>query len=200
MFVDTIPLIWCPSCFYAMMISGASPESETSDATAGGYPLSRSIQTRLVTPKGLSFTVERNVTKRHAHPNAVRRRWAGRSSPMSNSTLTHSRPPSPRLNHHVQLNSASPFLDLVTFMLSLQITRYQSACSAMSTVSFHVQGSAEEPYNVTFQKRSDTNLSAYCTCPAGKNGQYCKHRINIMAGSTTGIVSGNQQDVEEVLI
>jgi len=62
---------------------------------------------------------------------------------------------------------------------------------------FFVQGSAAEPYRVTFKKESN-NLNAYCTCPAGQNGMYCKHRFNILKGNTKGIVSDNQSDVAEV--
>lgn len=62
---------------------------------------------------------------------------------------------------------------------------------------FLVQGSAKEPYKVTFQKDGN-NLSAYCTCPAGDNGQYCKHRFNILGGITDGVVSANEPDVEVV--
>ena len=68
----------------------------------------------------------------------------------------------------------------------------------MQEISFEVQGSADEPYDVLFIKRTDTNLSAYCSCPAGENGLYCKHRFNILAGLTKGIVSGNLEDVEVV--
>jgi len=64
----------------------------------------------------------------------------------------------------------------------------------MEKIYFLVQGSAEEPYKVTFQKSGNT-LSAYCTCPAGENGQYCKHRFRILGGSAEGIVSGNSDDV-----
>ncbi len=65
----------------------------------------------------------------------------------------------------------------------------------MDELRFLVQGSAEVPYRVTFQK-SGHNLSAYCTCPAGDNGQYCKHRFNILGGYTDGIVSGNETEVK----
>lgn len=68
----------------------------------------------------------------------------------------------------------------------------------MQEITFKVQGSAAEPYGVVFVKRSDTNLSAYCSCPAGKNGQYCKHRFNILDGATKGIVSDNLDDVKVV--
>lgn len=63
-------------------------------------------------------------------------------------------------------------------------------------ISFKIQGSAAEPYTVTFEKRSPTGLSAYCTCPAGENGLYCKHRFNILDGETKGVVSGNRDDVK----
>ena len=65
----------------------------------------------------------------------------------------------------------------------------------MQEISFQVQGSAPEPYDVGFVKRSDTNLSAYCSCPAGENGKYCKHRFNILDGITKGIVSNNSEAV-----
>ena len=63
----------------------------------------------------------------------------------------------------------------------------------MEDICFLVQGSAEEPYKVTF-KKNGSNLSAYCTCPAGENGQCCKHRFRILAGSNEGIVSGNKDE------
>jgi len=67
----------------------------------------------------------------------------------------------------------------------------------MKEFIFFVQGSAKEPYKVTFRKTGD-NLSAYCTCPAGDNGQYCKHRFNILGGITAGIVTSTERGVEEV--
>jgi len=67
----------------------------------------------------------------------------------------------------------------------------------MEDIYFLVQGSAEEPYKVTFQKEG-VNLSAYCTCPAGENGQCCKHRIRILDGSEEGIISENVSDVKIV--
>jgi uncharacterized Zn finger protein len=67
----------------------------------------------------------------------------------------------------------------------------------MEKLQFLVQGSAEKPYEVTFQRDSN-NLSAYCSCPAGENRQYCKHRVNILSGIKDGIVSNNKPDVEIV--
>jgi len=68
----------------------------------------------------------------------------------------------------------------------------------MQEISFEVQGSASNPYGVVFVKRTEINLSAYCSCPAGENGQYCKHRFNILDGVTKGIVSDNLDDVKIV--
>jgi len=65
----------------------------------------------------------------------------------------------------------------------------------MTEIRFQVQGSAAEPYVVTFINRGNGNLSAHCTCPAGENGQYCKHRIAILNGDTAAIVSGNEHEV-----
>lgn len=65
------------------------------------------------------------------------------------------------------------------------------------TAVFLVQGSAAVPYQVTFTKQGN-NLNAFCTCPAGMNGQYCKHRFAIMSGETQGVVSDNGAEVAKV--
>jgi len=44
---------------------------------------------------------------------------------------------------------------------------YQYKGDKKNEIMFHVKGSAKEPYEVIFVKRSDNNLSAYCDCPAG---------------------------------
>jgi len=69
----------------------------------------------------------------------------------------------------------------------------------MSEIRFQVQGSADSPYDVTFVNRGNGNLSAYCTCPAGENGQYCKHRFAILNGEIKAIVSGNEHEVSLVV-
>ena len=68
----------------------------------------------------------------------------------------------------------------------------------MDTIRFRVQGSASLPYEVTFRKEG-ANLSAFCTCPAGENGQYCKHRFRILEGRTEGIVGGSAEEVRTVV-
>jgi hypothetical protein len=64
-------------------------------------------------------------------------------------------------------------------------------------LSFRVKGSAPEPYEVTFT-RSGNNLTTTCTCPAGKNGQYCKHRFGLMEGDLSALVSTNTGDIPKL--
>ena len=63
---------------------------------------------------------------------------------------------------------------------------------------FLVQGSAKEPYKVTFRMRTN-GMSASCTCPAGENGQLCKHRLNLLGGMVDGLIGENSQDIETVV-
>ena len=67
----------------------------------------------------------------------------------------------------------------------------------MEEREFLVAGSAPDPYRVTFML-DGTNLSAYCTCPAGLHGQHCKHRFRILRGELIGVVSDNGDQVAEV--
>ena len=61
-----------------------------------------------------------------------------------------------------------------------------------------VKGSAQDPYEVELIGLSETNLSAHCTCPAGMNWRYCKHRFGIIEGSTKGTVGDNLDDAAVV--
>ena len=67
----------------------------------------------------------------------------------------------------------------------------------MKELNFLVKGSAADPYEVSFVI-DGKNLSAFCTCPAGNNGQYCKHRFGILRGETKGVVSDNATDASVV--
>ena len=71
------------------------------------------------------------------------------------------------------------------------------AYTPMETITFSVQGSAEAPYEVEF-RRDGANLTAYCTCPAGAVGQYCKHRLRILQGDNEGVVGGREEEVQVV--
>jgi len=65
----------------------------------------------------------------------------------------------------------------------------------MEEIIFFVQGSSPEPYKVVFIRRSNINISAYCSCPAGENGLYCKHRLEILDGNKMNVVSPNSEEV-----
>jgi hypothetical protein len=67
----------------------------------------------------------------------------------------------------------------------------------MQKITFKVQGSETEPYDVTFIK-DDSNLFCTCTCKAGKNNTHCKHRIRILQGNPEAIIGENQNDVNIV--
>ena len=55
-------------------------------------------------------------------------------------------------------------------------------------IEFLVQGSAAEPYRVSFWRVGD-NVKSSCTCQAGKNGLACKHRLSLLDGDVTNLVS-----------
>ena len=60
----------------------------------------------------------------------------------------------------------------------------------MESISLQVKGSSSEPYNIQFVFLNSV-LSASCDCGAGKQGTYCKHRIDILKGDTSSVISDN---------
>ena len=68
----------------------------------------------------------------------------------------------------------------------------------MEEINFLVKGSSPEPYELTFVKDGDS-LTAICTCPAGTYGNFCKHRISILDGDISAIVSDNAELAKTVL-
>jgi uncharacterized Zn finger protein len=66
----------------------------------------------------------------------------------------------------------------------------------MEQLVFHVQGSSPEPYKVVFTRRINTNLTAHCSCPAGENGLYCKHRLEIIDGNKKAVLNPNLDDIK----
>ncbi len=63
---------------------------------------------------------------------------------------------------------------------------------------FFVKGSADDPYRVVIEKNGD-DLNAFCTCPAGENGQACKHRLRILSGNDEGVVGGDVNRIATVV-
>lgn len=64
-------------------------------------------------------------------------------------------------------------------------------------LEFVIEGSRGDQYQVTFEKEGET-LHAFCTCQAGENGLYCKHRFGLMDGSPARLLSDNAGDVERL--
>ncbi|MDE1901492.1 MAG: SWIM zinc finger family protein [Alphaproteobacteria bacterium] len=64
-------------------------------------------------------------------------------------------------------------------------------------IEFSIQGREPKPYLVIFERKGN-HLNAMCSCPAGKNGQYCKHRLGLLAGDVTNLVSNNASDVSKL--
>lgn len=64
----------------------------------------------------------------------------------------------------------------------------------MEQLSFLVAGSAPEPYEVTFI-RTSAGMKATCTCLAAAAGTHCKHRVDILLGTSKSISSGNAHDM-----
>ncbi|WP_354004503.1 SWIM zinc finger family protein [Burkholderia ambifaria] len=67
----------------------------------------------------------------------------------------------------------------------------------MEKIEFLVRGSATSPYRLNFE-RHGIQVVAFCSCAAGENGTYCKHRVLILTGTDPGIVSGNVDQIESV--
>lgn len=66
----------------------------------------------------------------------------------------------------------------------------------MDKYRFLVRGSTGQ-YEVTFTREGD-QLTTKCTCQAGEYGLHCKHRIAIIMGDTSNILSGNENQVKEI--
>ena len=67
----------------------------------------------------------------------------------------------------------------------------------MERIEFLVEGSSGNEYKVVFE--IDEGVAhAYCDCQAGQNGLYCKHRIEILGGDVSYLVSNNGDDVERL--
>lgn len=67
----------------------------------------------------------------------------------------------------------------------------------MAELRFQVQGSSSEPYLVIVSA-SPGRLIARCTCAAALSGTHCKHRLEILLGTSTAILSGNAHEMAQV--
>ncbi|MAC81476.1 MAG: hypothetical protein CML66_25835 [Rhodobacteraceae bacterium] len=57
--------------------------------------------------------------------------------------------------------------------------------------------SSGEIYGISFVRAGD-NLICKCSCPAGKNGQVCKHRLNILQGNIDDVTGGQIERIDLV--
>lgn len=67
----------------------------------------------------------------------------------------------------------------------------------MDRLIFSVSGSSGARYQVTFQK-SENKVHAFCTCQAGQNGTYCKHRFSLLNGEYDRIISDNVSTLHQL--
>ncbi len=65
---------------------------------------------------------------------------------------------------------------------------------------YFVDGSRGDEYVVTIT-RSGSVVNALCTCAAGQNGSFCRHRVGILTGDMGGVIphDDNKDDLATLL-
>ncbi|HWR37844.1 MAG TPA: hypothetical protein VN622_18435 [Clostridia bacterium] len=66
------------------------------------------------------------------------------------------------------------------------------------TFSFTARGIAGNPHRVTF-RIDECNLTGACSCADGTTGELCEHKLRILTGDPSQIVSGNESQVHDLL-
>ena len=64
----------------------------------------------------------------------------------------------------------------------------------MERAEFLVAGSQGDEYTVIFEVSGALPMRLW-TCPAGSNGQFCKHRMRLMGGEISQLRNGTTADV-----
>lgn len=67
----------------------------------------------------------------------------------------------------------------------------------MERLEFVVLGSQGDEYRITFE-RNEMNLNVFCTCAAGENRLYCKHRFALMNGEYERVIVGDEVKLARV--
>ena len=62
--------------------------------------------------------------------------------------------------------------------------------------TFYVQGSAAEPYKISFN--TSDGFVASCSCPAGENRTLCKHVLSLLEGDFSNVKIGEPSDLSIV--
>lgn len=65
------------------------------------------------------------------------------------------------------------------------------------TITFALQGSAPQPYRITFEWHQ-SEIRAFCNCAAGLHGQYCKHRVQLLHGVMDDVVEGKVEQLSDL--
>lgn len=74
---------------------------------------------------------------------------------------------------------------------------YEQMAGDSDGLQFLVAGSKGGEYVVRFIRRGN-NFGAYCSCPAGENGLYCRHRFALLDGDVSDMLSENYSDVKRI--
>ena len=67
----------------------------------------------------------------------------------------------------------------------------------MKKISYQVQGSASEPYNITISI-SGSELRCICNCPAGSMGTHCKHWMSIFENKKQKYINLDDAQIAEI--
>ncbi|MDO9501992.1 SWIM zinc finger family protein [Falsiroseomonas sp.] len=67
----------------------------------------------------------------------------------------------------------------------------------MPRIEFVIEGSQGDPYDVVFDI-SEGIARATCSCQAGANGQFCKHRMAMLDGDISSLRSANASSVAKL--
>jgi hypothetical protein len=68
---------------------------------------------------------------------------------------------------------------------------------AAQMLRFRMEGSKGDVYDVGAE-RSGGGVRITCTCQAAENGIHCHHRIELLRGDVTALVSDNPSDVAKL--
>ena len=69
----------------------------------------------------------------------------------------------------------------------------------MNTAEFKVRGSEGDLYQIAFVQ-TPHGLIVSCTCKAGQNGMFCRHRLQLMAGDKSDLEDTSRlQELDAVL-
>lgn len=67
--------------------------------------------------------------------------------------------------------------------------------STLQIFTFLVQDESDVRYEVVFLRHSTGHLSAYCSCKPRQPGRYCDHRLRLLEGDTSQLISDNEAEV-----